>query len=100
MQKTIAYLQEASKRLNRVVIENVDLSVFIKRDRESALFYCDPPYYDAKNIIQTSQPEDHVRLRDTLSGLKVSLSCLTMTVRRSGLVRGYDLIEVDRQDNL
>lgn len=27
MQKTIAYLQEASKRLNRVVIENVDLSV-------------------------------------------------------------------------
>ena len=58
MQKTIAYLQEASKRLNRVVIENVDFERLIKTyDRESALFYCDPPYFETemqKNIIQTS----------------------------------------------
>lgn len=42
MQGTIEYLQKASKRLNRVVIENVDFERLIKTyDRESALFYCD-----------------------------------------------------------
>ena len=73
MQGTIEYLQKASKRLNRVVIENVDFERLIKTyDRESALFYCDPPYYDAEKYYPDKfQSEDHARLRDALSRIKV-----------------------------
>lgn len=103
MQKTIAYLQEASKRLNRVVIENVDFERLIKTyDRESALFYCDPPYYDAEKYYPDKfQPEDHARLRDTLSQIrgKFILSYNDCPEIRD-LYAGYDLLEVDRQDNL
>lgn len=103
MQKTIAYLQEASKRLNRVVIENVDFERLIKTyDRESALFYCDPPYYDAEKYYPDKfQPEDHVRLRDTLSRIKGKFILSYNDCQEiRDLYAGYDLIEVDRQDNL
>ena len=103
MQKTIAYLQEASKRLNRVVIENVDFERLIKTyDRESALFYCDPPYYDAEKYYPDKfQPEDDVRLRDTLSRIKGKFILSYNDCQEiRDLYAGYDLIEVDRQDNL
>ena len=103
MQKTIAYLQEASKRLNRVVIENVDFERLRKTyDRESALFYCDPPYYDAEKYYPDKfQPEDHVRLRDTLSRIKGKFILSYNDCQEiRDLYAGYDLIEVDRQDNL
>ena len=103
MQKTIAYLQEVAKRLNRVIIENVDFERLIKTyDRESALFYCDPPYYEAEKYYPDRfQPEDHVRLRDTLSRIKGKfiLSYNDCPEIRE-LYAGYDLLEVDRQDNL
>lgn len=103
MQKTIAYLQEVAKRLNRVIIENVDFERLIKTyDRESALFYCDPPYYEAEKYYPDRfQPEDHVRLRDTLSRIKGKfiLSYNDCPEIRE-LYAGYNLLEVDRQDNL
>lgn len=103
MQKTIAYLQEVSKRLKRVVIENVDFERLIKTyDRESALFYCDPPYYEAEKYYPDRfQPEDHVRLREELSRIKGKfiLSYNDCTEIRK-LYEDYDLIEVDRQDTL
>lgn len=103
MQGTIEYLQKASKRLNRVVIENVDFERLIKTyDRESALFYCDPPYYDAEKYYPDKfQPEDHVRLRDTLSRIKGKFILSYNDCQEiRDLYAGYDLIEVDRQDNL
>ena len=103
MQKTIAYLQEVSKRLNKVVIENVDFGRLIKTyDRESALFYCDPPYYEAEKYYHDRfQPEDHVRLRDALSWIKGKfiLSYNDCPEIRE-LYAGYHLLEVERQDNL
>lgn len=103
MQKTIAYLREVSKRLNRVVIENVDFECLIKTyDRKSALFYCDPPYYEAEKYYPDRfQPEDHIRLRDTLSRIKGKflLSYNDCSQIRE-LYEGYELIEVDRQDTL
>ena len=103
MQKTIAYLQEVSKRLNRVVIENVDFERLIKTyDRESALFYCDPPYYEAEKYYSDRfQPEDHERLRNILKKVKGKfiLSYNDCPEIRE-LYTGYELIEVERQDNL
>lgn len=103
MQKTIAYLQEVSKRLNKVVIENVDFDRLIKTyDRESALFYCDPPYYEAEKYYPDRfQSEDHVRLRDALTQIKGKfvLSYNDCPEIRE-LYGKYKLIEVERQDNL
>ncbi len=103
MQKTIAYLQQVSKRLSRVVIENADFERLIRTyDRESALFYCDPPYYEAeKYYSERFQPEDHVRLHDALSRIKGRfILSYNDCPRIRELYAGYDLIEVERQDNL
>lgn len=103
MQKTIAYLKEVSKRLNRVVIENVDFERLIKTyDREAALFYLDPPYYEAEKYYPDKfQPEDHIRLRDSLDRIKGKfiLSYNDCPEIRE-LYQDYKIIEVERQDNL
>lgn len=103
MQATISYLQQVSKRLNRVVIENVDFERLIRTyDRESALFYLDPPYYEAEKYYPDRfNHEDHIRLRDALSCIKGKfvLSYNDCPEIRE-LYAGYNLVEVDRQDNL
>lgn len=103
MQKAIDYLQEVSKRLNQVVIENVDFERLIKTyDRESALFYLDPPYYDAEKYYPDRfMPEDHVRLSTALSKIKGKfvLSYNDCPEIRE-MYKGFDIIEVDRADNL
>ena len=103
MQGAIDYLQRVSKRLNRVVIENVDFERLIRTyDRESALFYLDPPYYEAEKYYPDRfQPEDHIRLRDTLSQIKGKfvLSYNDCQAVRE-LYAGYNMVEVDRADNL
>ncbi|MFV0529494.1 MAG: DNA adenine methylase [Lachnospiraceae bacterium] len=103
MQKTIAYLQEVARRLNKVVIENVDFARLIKTyDREPALFYLDPPYYEAEKYYPDRfQPGDHIRLRDVLDGIKGKfiLSYNDCPAIRK-LYAGYEIIEVDRQDSL
>lgn len=103
MQKTITYLQEVSKRLNKVVIENADFGRLIKTyDRESALFYCDPPYYKAeKYYTDRFCLEDHIRLRDALSRIKGKfLLSYNDCPEIRELYAGYHLLEVERQDNL
>ncbi|MCB7304843.1 DNA adenine methylase [Bariatricus massiliensis] len=103
MQKTISYLQEVSERLNRVVIENADFERLLKTyDRESALFYLDPPYYEAEKYYPDRfQPEDHTRLRDALSRItgKFVLSYNDCPEVRE-LYTGYHIVEVERLDNL
>lgn len=103
MQATISYLQEISKRLNRVIIENVDFGRLIKTyDRKTALFYCDPPYYEAEKYYPDKfQLEDHHRLKESLSEIKgrFILSYNDCQEIRQ-LYKEYLIIEVDRQDNL
>lgn len=103
MQATIEYLQQVSKRLNRVVIDNTDYERLLKTyDRELALFYLDPPYYEAEKYYPDRfQPEDHLRLRDALSQIKGKfvLSYNDCTQIRE-MYAGYSIIEADRQDNL
>ena len=103
MQRMIDCLQEVSKRLNKVVIESVDFERLIKTyDRESALFYCAPPYYEAEKYYPDRfQPEDHLRLMESLSKIKGKfiLSYNDCPEIRE-LYAGYSVITVERQDNL
>ena len=59
---------ECSRRLADVVLENKDFeALFQQYDREGAVFYCDPPYYDAEDCYDAPFGEDdHIRLRDTV----------------------------------
>lgn len=103
MKESIAYLQDVSRRLNKVVVENVDFERLIKiYDRETALFYCDPPYYDAEKYYPDRfQPEDHERLHNALSRIKgrFILSYNDCPEIRH-LYDGYDFLTVERFDNL
>lgn len=62
-------IQDLSKRMDNVVIENQDFEVLIKHyDRQDAFFYCDPPYFNSEYMYECGfQWEDHVRLRDALA---------------------------------
>ena len=101
--KAVEFLMEASDRLKRVVIEHLDFEHLIKTyDRESALFYCDPPYYEAEKYYPDRfQPEDHIRLHNALNQIKGKfiLSYNDCPEIRE-LYKGYCMIEVDRTDNL
>lgn len=101
--KKITGLTEISKRLRRVVIENQDFEKNIKTyDRPGALFYLDPPYYDAEQYYPDRfNPEDHTRLKDVLD--RIQGKCLISyndcpEIRE--LYNRYCVIEVDREDNL
>ena len=103
MQKKILELKKISDRLARVVIENQDFEKIIKTyDRKEALFYLDPPYYDAEKYYPDRfNPEDHERLRNVLSTIKGKfiVSYNDISAIRD-LYNGYKKVDVDRPDNL
>lgn len=65
-------IEQAHRRLAKVVIENKDFEKLIKQyDRPVSFFYCDPPYFETesyyKNVGEDGFTEkDHIRLRDSL----------------------------------
>lgn len=103
IQKAVDYLKEVSMRLNKVVIENQDFERLIKiYDRPDALFYLDPPYYDAEKYYPDRfNPEDHERLRKCLGMVKGKfiLSYNDCSQIRE-LYKDYEIIAVDRSHNL
>lgn len=63
----------ASRRLQKVVIENKDFEKLIKQyDRAVSFFYCDPPYFATESYYKDVgfTKDDHIRLRDTLLACK------------------------------
>lgn len=70
--KSIEYLSEIKERLKNTVIENKDFQDLIKvYDRDSALFYLDPPYHTTEKYYDAAFTEsDHLRLCSTLKNLK------------------------------
>lgn len=98
-----AAIWQASHRLANTVIENKDFEALIRQyDRESAFFYCDPPYYETEgHYAVVFQKEDHKRLRDTLAGCKgkwmVSYNDCTFI---RDLYTGYSITAVSRINNL
>lgn len=103
MDKAKEYLTAVSKRLNTVVIENLDFQRVLKNyDKTDALFYLDPPYYETEKYYPDRfMPEDHVRLKESLDGIKGKfvLSYNDCEYIRE-LYKEYTIIEVDRLHNL
>ncbi len=69
-------IEQAHRRLSKVVIENKDFEKLIRQyDRPISFFYADPPYFQTekyyKNVGEGGfKEEDHIRLRDTLMGIE------------------------------
>ncbi len=101
--KAVDYLKEVSGRLNKVVIENHDFEQLIKTyDRPEALFYLDPPYYEAEKYYPDRfNPEDHNRLRECLGSIKGKFILSYNDCQQiRDLYEGYTIVEVERADNL
>ncbi len=103
MGNAVEYISEVSKRLSTVVIENQDFEHIIKTyDREDALFYLDPPYYETEKYYSDRfMPEDHIRLKMALERVKgrFVLSYNDCEYIKD-LYNGYNIIEVERTHNL
>lgn len=96
--------EEIQKRLNNVIIENIDFEKIIQdRDKEDTLFYCDPPYYNTEKYYQNVEfrKEDHVRLFEKLKDIKGKfiVSYNDCEYIRN-LYKNYKIIEVERFSNL
>ncbi len=99
----IDYLSIVKDRLKSTVIENRDFENLVKTyDREKALFYFDPPYYEAeKHYDICFAKQDHVRLKETIDKLKGKF---ILSYNDSDYIRNlyqdYFIIETVRQNNL
>lgn len=103
MSKAADYIGIVAKRLSKVVIENADFSRILRTyDKNSTLFYLDPPYYDAEKYYQDEfKPEDHIRLKNILYNIKGKfvLSYNDCDYIKE-LYKGYNITEADRTNNL
>jgi len=64
-------LEETHKRLARVQLENLPYQEVLRRyDRETTLFYLDPPYYARKLYRFNLEHSDFVKMAEILSGIK------------------------------
>lgn len=103
MRSAVEFLREASERLNKVIIENVDFEQLLRTyDRELSLFYLDPPYYEAEKYYPGRfNPEDHERLKNALSRIKGKfLLSYNDCPEIRELYQDYEIIGVDRTHNL
>lgn len=87
-------IEQAHRRLAKVVIENKDCVQLIRQyDRPASFFYCDPPYYETegyyKNVGEEGFcKEDHIRLRDALMRIEGKF---LLSYNDCGFIRGlYD----------
>ena len=103
MRAAVDFLTIASGRLKSVIVENLDFEHLIRTyDRPEALFYCDPPYYDAEKYYPDRfQPEDHQRLYAVLKNIKGKfVLSYNHCPEIRNMYKSYNIIEVDRSDNL
>lgn len=103
IEKATEYLDKISKRLRKVVIENLDFQrVLHNYDRKNTLFYLDPPYYEAEKYYSDRFiPDDHIRLKESLDHIKGKfvLSYNDCEYIRK-LYNEYKIIEIERANNL
>lgn len=69
-------IEQAHRRLAKVVIENKDCEKLIRQyDRPVSFFYLDPPYFETESYYQNVgedgfKEKDHVRLKDALLSIE------------------------------
>jgi DNA adenine methylase len=99
----IERINQIHKRLDKVLIENLDFETLINNyDSEEAFFYCDPPYVTGVDYYKTTvNGFDHVRLRDLLKGIqgRFLLSYDDNPLIRE-LYKDFTMIEVQRQKGI
>lgn len=92
-----------SKRLDKVIVENLDFEDLIERyDTEKAFFYCDPPYSQGAGYKTTSCKDfEHERLYETLKNIKGRwLLSYDASEKIKKLYKDYEQISVDRSSTL
>ncbi len=103
VRKCFDTIWQASRRLADTVVENKDFEALIRQyDRDSAFFYCDPPYYETEgHYAVVFRKDDHARLRDVLAGCrgKWMVSYNDCDFIRD-LYAGYTITAVTRINNL
>lgn len=73
MRNNFPLIEDACRRLQKVVIENKDFEKLIKQyDRPESFFYCDPPYYETEDYYQDVgfTKADHERLANCLCNIQ------------------------------
>ena len=73
MRANFPLIEQAHRRLARVVVENKDFEKLVRQyDRPVSLFYCDPPYWSTEDYYENVVfgREDHQRLADCLLGIQ------------------------------
>ena len=76
MRSNFPLIEQAHRRLAKVVIENKDFEKLIRQyDRPVSFFYCDPPYHSTEGYYQNIGEDgftekDHIRLRDALMSIQ------------------------------
>lgn len=100
------YLEKIKRRFSKVIIENRNFDVIIKRyDNVNTLFYCDPPYYETEKYYDTGNftfsEQEHIKLRDVLSDIK---GRFILSYNDNKFIRNlysdFNVDEVERQNNL
>lgn len=97
-------IEQASRRLQRVVIENKDFEKLISaQDSEVSFFYCDPPYFSTESYYENVgfKTADHERLRDSLKNIsgKFLVSYNDCPEIRE-LYDGYEMYSYERLNNI
>lgn len=102
MKNAINYILAISERLKNVIIENQDFERILRTyDRKDSLFYLDPPYYETEKYYPDRfMPDDHLRLKESLSKVKgrFILSYNDCEYIRD-LYNGYNIIQTERMNN-
>ena len=101
--KIAVSLERAHERLQRIVIENRDFDKIIKvYDRDRALFYLDPPYYQTERYYGVPFGEaDHLRLKAAVKDIKGKF---VLSYNDDAFIRElyqeYQVIPVERNNNM
>lgn len=97
-------IEQASRRLQKVVIENKDFEKLINsQDSEVSFFYCDPPYYSTEGYYQNVgfTTADHERLRNALTAIKGKfLVSYNDCPEIRELYKGYKMYSYERLNNI
>lgn len=98
-QNRVRQLDEFAERLRDVQVENLDYADLVDRvDRESTLFYFDPPYVDVGDDLYSHGEFDHERFVDVLEDIDGYWMCSYTDLPRG--LEDYPCVSQDRRGTM